>query len=282
MLLRIVSGVVAAVLLAAVLFLPPYAIAITVFIAACIGMHEYARALKAKDIHIDLGTSYAATGILVINAYVASSPKTSDVYVKIQQIFNEDTIYAIIYIIIVFLFSRILFENGRCKLNDIAYTIFGIIYIPFLLAFAVMIRNLDYGFVFIWMVIIGGPVTDISAYFTGIFFGKHKIIPEISPKKTVEGSVGGALGCMLAMILYGIYVVNQQVDSAIPVYHFAIMGFLCGVVSQIGDWAASAIKRWANVKDFGRLIPGHGGILDRVDSILFVAPLIYLYIKLYF
>ena len=84
---------------------------------------------------------------------------------------------------------------------------------------------------------------------------------------------------MVFMVLYGAIIVNREGANLIPVYHFAILGLLCGVLAQIGDWAASSIKRYTGIKDFGNLIPGHGGIMDRVDSILFVAPLVYFYIN---
>jgi phosphatidate cytidylyltransferase len=166
-------------------------------------------------------------------------------------------------------------------MEDMAYTLFGIAYIPFLLSFAVMTRNLERGISYIWLIPIGAAITDIFAYFTGVTLGKTKIIPHISPKKTVEGSIGGAIGCMLTMVLYGVVFMNNGEIPAIPLHHFAIMGLLCGVVSQLGDWAASSIKRSTGIKDFGRLIPGHGGIMDRADSILFVAPLIYIYVTLF-
>jgi len=141
---------------------------------------------------------------------------------------------------------------------------------------------MDRGFEYIWLVVIGASVTDIFAYFAGTFFGRHKIIPDISPKKTVEGSLGGALGCMVTMMLYGIIFLNRHGIPPVAAYHFAAMGLLCGVLSQIGDWSASAVKRSAGIKDFGWIIPGHGGIMDRCDSYLFVAPAVYFYIILFF
>ena len=133
---------------------------------------------------------------------------------------------------------------------------------------------MDEGLKYIWIILIGSFITDIFAYFVGVAIGKNKIIPHISPKKTVEGSVGGAIGCMVFMVLYGAIIVNREGANLIPVYHFAILGLLCGVLAQIGDWAASSIKRYTGIKDFGNLIPGHGGIMDRWTA-FFCGTLVY-------
>ena len=106
----------------------------------------------------------------------------------------------------------------------------------------------------------------------GYFFGKHKLCPKISPKKTIEGSIGGTLGTMLVSGLFGHFVMPQLM------VHCMIMGALGAVFSQFGDLTASIFKRKMGIKDYGNLIPGHGGILDRFDSVLFTAPLIYYYI----
>src|SRR5690606_7424280 len=113
------------------------------------------------------------------------------------------------------------------------------------------------------------------AYFTGMLFGKRKILPIVSPKKSLEGSIGGVVGCALVTVLFGLIFLK-----GISMHHLIIMGLISGTVSQVGDWAASAIKRYSGIKDYGALMPGHGGVLDRFDSILFVAPHIYIYITL--
>ena len=100
-------------------------------------------------------------------------------------------------------------------------------------------------------------MTDVFAYFVGVTIGKNKIIPHISPKN-YRRICRGAIGCMLIMVLYGIVIMNRAGVVPISLYHFAVMGFLCGVVAQFGDWAASALKRYTGIKDFGNLIPGHG------------------------
>lgn len=143
-----------------------------------------------------------------------------------------------------------------------------------------MLRNMEYGNILIWLIFIGAWGTDTLAYTFGRLFGKRKIMPEISPKKTIAGAIGGVLGCVLLMIVFGIIVYNFF-GLKMSYVVLVLLGLFCGIISQIGDWAASAIKRYVNVKDFGNIMPGHGGVLDRFDSILFVAPVIYYVLVLF-
>jgi phosphatidate cytidylyltransferase len=135
-----------------------------------------------------------------------------------------------------------------------------------------------FGEYLVWFVFIGAFATDTFAYIFGNLMGKTKILPIISPKKSLEGSIGGIFGCILLMVLVNLLATSLGwVSIKIPLHHFIVVGLLCGIISQIGDWAASAIKRYVGVKDYGKIMPGHGGVLDRFDSILFVAPVIYFY-----
>ena len=119
-------------------------------------------------------------------------------------------------------------------------------------------------------------LTDIFAYFTGYFFGKHKLAPVLSPKKTIEGALGGVLGSVLFSIVFALI-------AKLDIFpHMVIMGVVGSIFAQLGDLTASAFKRKIGIKDYGNIIPGHGGILDRVDSIIFTAPVIYYYLQLVF
>ena len=122
-------------------------------------------------------------------------------------------------------------------------------------------------------------LTDTSAYFTGKSFGKHKLSPRISPKKTVEGSVGAVVCCMLAAIPAGL--VLQGMYTGTRWYMYVVLALLCSLAAQAGDLTASTIKRLLGVKDFGNLLPGHGGVLDRFDSIMFSLPVTYLVVTLF-
>lgn len=127
---------------------------------------------------------------------------------------------------------------------------------------------------FYYLVFIGAWITDIFAYFTGVCLGKHKLIPEVSPKKTVEGSIGGVVFCVLAFLVftfvYNGYLLPEGGESLSYVF-MAVVGFLTSVVAQMGDLALSVLKRHYGIKDFGKIFPGHGGILDRFDSLTPVA-----------
>ena len=132
----------------------------------------------------------------------------------------------------------------------------------------------------LFLIFIGSWITDTCAYFSGMLFGKHKLAPTISPKKTVEGAAGGALGTMLVMTVYALCVkhfaaVNLNLPGVI------ILGILCGIFSQTGDLCASIIKREHGIKDFGHIMPGHGGVMDRFDSLIFVSPIVYYFISFF-
>lgn len=127
-------------------------------------------------------------------------------------------------------------------------------------------------FLFAW-------ITDTGAYFAGRFFGHHKLAPVLSPKKTIEGSVGGCVMCVACSLLY-VWVLSFFFNTAIldsnNYLNMLLISLVASVASQLGDLASSAIKRSCGIKDFGKLLPGHGGILDRFDSIVFTAPLVYM------
>ena len=133
----------------------------------------------------------------------------------------------------------------------------------------------EYGIYLVWMVFIASWISDTFAYFTGMLLGKHKLAPVLSPKKSIEGSIGGIAGSALAGALFG-YLFSTQVSQEVNLTVVcAVLGALGSVISQIGDLAASGIKRNYEIKDYGKLIPGHGGIMDRFDSVIVTAPIIY-------
>ena len=135
--------------------------------------------------------------------------------------------------------------------------------------------NMKNGLYFMWLVFIAAWVSDTCAYITGMLIGKHKLPSTLSPKKSIEGCIGGIVGAALVGFFYGMWA-DSHVELGINcMLVFAIAGGVGSIVSQIGDLCASAVKRNCDIKDYGKLIPGHGGIMDRFDSIIFVAPIIY-------
>lgn len=130
--------------------------------------------------------------------------------------------------------------------------------------------------------VIGPVASDVGGYFTGHFFGRHKLAPQISPKKTVEGAVGAVLFTMLIMGIGGWVVINTSYFSRLPFFHYILLGIMISVLAQAGDMMASSIKRFAGIKDFSSLLPGHGGFMDRMDSILFGGVAVFCYLELFF
>lgn len=167
-----------------------------------------------------------------------------------------------------------LFKIEERKLEDAMATITGILYVVFFSFHVTLVEQTgEYG-ILVWLIFLTAFGTDVMAYFTGFAFGKHKLCPTISPKKTIEGSVGGILGSVVLCGLFGYIIIPRLI------LHCILIGVLGGIVSQFGDLTASIFKRKMGIKDYGNLIPGHGGILDRFDSVLFTAPMVYYYISL--
>jgi len=167
-----------------------------------------------------------------------------------------------------------LFRVEKRKLEDGAATITGIFYVVFFSFHVAFTEQIDGYSIMVWLIFLTAFGTDIMAYFTGYAFGKHKLCPNISPKKTIEGAIGGTLGSVILCGLFGYFFAYEVL------IHCLIIGALGGVVSQLGDLTASIFKRKMGIKDYGNLIPGHGGILDRFDSVLFTAPLVYYYVAI--
>lgn len=169
----------------------------------------------------------------------------------------------------VFVFSFPKYQTGQ-----ILAAFFGIFYVAVMLSYIYQIRILPGGFFTVWLVFICSWGCDTCAYCVGMLIGKHKMAPKLSPKKSIEGGVGGIAGAALLGVLYAL-AINKWGNAGADLVRFAIIGAVGGAISQIGDLAASAIKRNYDIKDYGNLIPGHGGILDRFDSVIFTAPIIY-------
>ncbi len=133
----------------------------------------------------------------------------------------------------------------------------------------------------LFVALIGAWATDIFAYLVGVTFGKHKLCPAISPKKSIEGSIGGVIGVIVTLTLYCRLGLAHFIPAfaQVPVWTYILLGFACGILSQVGDLTASMIKRHFGVKDYGKIFPGHGGILDRFDSLFFVAPAVHFFLQ---
>ncbi|MDO4563045.1 MAG: phosphatidate cytidylyltransferase [Clostridia bacterium] len=186
-----------------------------------------------------------------------------------------------LYVYMVLLLSAMVIKPEHIKLYDIAAAFFVTIVVCVSFIHIAMIRQMDHGLKLLWPVFVGAWTADAFAYIFGSLFGKHKLSPHVSPKKTVEGAIAGVLGGALCMLVYG--AVLSYIDPLVLVQwpQLGILGLICPIIGQMGDLAASAIKREMCVKDFGNILPGHGGIMDRFDSVMFVAPAVFYFITLF-
>ncbi|MDE6182651.1 MAG: phosphatidate cytidylyltransferase, partial [Eubacteriales bacterium] len=190
----------------------------------------------------------------------------------------------------VFLLLSLIFmviNHKKVSIYDVALTFFGVCYIPLMFSTVYLIRAFDNGHITVWIPLICAWACDTGAYFTGVAIGKHKLTPELSPKKTIEGAIGGVLFSVIFCGIYGfimskesLYIGNLFDNKIAIVVSFSIIGFIGSIFAQFGDLTASSIKRRFNIKDYGKLIPGHGGILDRFDSIIFTAGASYIMLKI--
>lgn len=175
--------------------------------------------------------------------------------------------------IMLILFGQVIFTNMKTTFKDIAYTFFGMTYVIGFIVFLALLRGLDHGRILVWYAIIAAWGTDTCAYLIGIRFGKHKL-SKISPKKSIEGAIAGVVGATVVAVLYTL-VMNNLYNLDYSYLFVTISTIILSIIGQIGDFAASSIKRYADVKDYSNLIPGHGGMLDRIDSLMFIAPFAY-------
>lgn len=262
---RVIVGIVLAALLVGVLCLGGWALTAAWTILAVLAVHEMGVVLRARGLKPWLFPAY-----LFAAAYAVCYGLFG----------NEDLLLPIWFLGTILVAAERMFSKTRSTEDCFAGLASFLYPLPF---FAVLMLlggafGRAAGLTGLVMAFAGPLVGDTLAYFVGSAIGKHKLCPHISPKKTVEGSVasivGGILGGGLAWLCQGFW------GGTVPLTALLLLGAACGVLGQIGDLFASAIKRWAGVKDYGALFPGHGGVLDRVDSVLFCAPVIYGYFVL--
>lgn len=247
---RVSSGVIGALLLIFVVYNGGLLLSISLLSISLIGITEFYKAVKNMGFNPYNLMGYLGSFIIFL----------SDI---IPQIGRDFVISSVLFIMLI----SILF-NKDMELKDIGITLLGILYVPFMLFHISYLEGTKY----IWLIFLIAFGTDTFAYFAGNLFGKNKLSPKISPNKTIEGSLGGIIGSLIITIAFSVYF---QIAS---IWKVAIMAIITSVVSQFGDLVASKIKRTTGIKDYGKLIPGHGGILDRFDSIILTAPVIYYFV----
>ncbi|MEA1971519.1 MAG: phosphatidate cytidylyltransferase [Thermodesulfobacteriota bacterium] len=174
--------------------------------------------------------------------------------------------------IIVFLFFLLRAKDGLAEFASLTRVVFGFMYIPLLISYIILLRCSENGITWVFFVIIAAFAGDISAFYAGKSLGKTKLIPAISAGKTVEGAIGSIVGTVLVCLLFKVLFFHD-----LSIVHAIILGFMGSIVGQLGDLCESALKRTSMVKDSGFFLPGHGGILDRLDSLIFMIPFVYYY-----
>lgn len=180
-----------------------------------------------------------------------------------------------VFVLMLLLFGEAIASRQTMQVEEMAMTVFTALVVPSMLSVFVLMADLEHARLYMFLPFVCAFTSDAFALFAGMRFGKHKLAPHLSPKKTVEGSVGGFLGAALCCVLYGLFI--SKVLGHAPVYWMlALYGLLGSLVSQLGDLSFSYIKRQYGIKDYGHLFREHGGVLDRFDSVTFCAPLTYL------
>lgn len=188
---------------------------------------------------------------------------------------------ALVMLFLILLMFAYVFSYPKYEAKDVMAIFFGMFYVAVMLSYVYQIRVLKNGVYLAFLVFICSWGCDTCAYCVGKTMGKHKMAPVLSPKKSVEGAVGGALGTALLTVLYAFIFRAQMGLEVRGIIVLAVISAVAGLISMVGDLTASAIKRNYDIKDYGTLIPGHGGIMDRFDSMMITAPIIY-YLAVYF
>lgn len=269
---RIIVGILLIVGSITFIFLGTWAMSIEVLIIGVLGLNEFYDLAYRKGIRPSKANGLISGIILFLGAYFLNEYDSLAVLTIL-----------IIYTLVVFIFRK---NYHISSFLDAGVTILGYLYIGWLFSFIIRLRRIDIpmhldhwtislGAVCAVFLVLANSFTDIGSFFVGKYLGKRKLCPDISPGKTVEGSLGGIVTALLASGVWGYY-------SGIPLYHCIILGILISIFAQLGDLWESVLKRDVSVKDSGDIIIGHGGILDRFDSLFLTSPVAYLYFKYIF
>lgn len=272
-LIRLRSSVVLMTVLILLMISRPEILIGGLLVISLIGLMEIYRTVGINKAWIAV-PGYIATFVYYTWYLILHEFRGEDFYDRITEIGGILAVIGGLLLISVLAIYVFMFPKIDSKQVTMAF--FGFFYVVVCMAYIYRLRDIDSGAYSVWLIFISSWGADTMAYLTGILIGKHKIAPVLSPKKTLEGCIGGVVGAMLIGFIYS-SIFSEQLGEYFenPVAIFTIVSAVASVVSMIGDLAASAFKRNMEIKDYGRLIPGHGGVLDRFDSVIFVAPVIY-------
>jgi len=258
---RFISAAFGIVIFIVVMFLPNWALDISVSVVILIMLFELFHAFGYGWTFTLLGC--AGSLFLVI--------------VQLSQ--SLDYFLGALVIYVIFLILLALVGIKKTEFSDIAIMLFATIYISCFTICITRARDLDSGLFYVLLIFVCAWLDDTGAYFIGKKFGKRKLAPQVSPKKTVEGSIGGIITAIIFSIVLGL-ITQIYFGRTINYLALGIVALIASCLGQLGDLVASLMKRQSGVKDFGNIMPGHGGILDRFDSVILIAPFIYYAAKL--
>lgn len=261
---RFISSVILVIIALVTIILGGPVLAAVSYIISVIGYFELCRATKVQQEKKRIN-GLELVGILGITGYYAAMYFSDNVLLLLMAIVGTFMGGMCIYVV----------TFPKFDARQVMENYFSFMYAPVMLSFIYMTRQLHYGEYIVWLILISSWGCDTCAYLVGICIGKKKIFPVLSPKKSLEGCIGGVIGAGLIGAAFGFFVVERVVVDQTITWIVAFICMVGAIMSQVGDLAASAIKRNHDIKDYGKLIPGHGGIMDRFDSVIVTAPMIY-------
>lgn len=263
---RLISGIVIVILTVAVVVKGGLLLSAALCLISLIAMYEFYRATGVAPIEQPKKiNAFEVLGLIGVVVYYV---------ILVSPLKEQYLLMTLITILIVFMFVYV-FTFPKYHARQLMAGFYGIVYAPVLMSFIYLTRMLPFGEYIVWLIFISSWMNDTCAYCVGVLIGKHKLAPKLSPHKSIEGSIGGVAGAAIVAGLFAFIMVKEVMAQQAIVPIFVVIGAVGAVVAQIGDLAASAIKRNYELKDYGKIIPGHGGILDRFDSVIFTAPMIY-------
>lgn len=262
MLTRILTSAIGVVVFFAALFAPPKIFMIAIFAVIAIMLYEMYGVLKC-------GKLVNAVGVI------------SAVIIAATMMYENGAYMFLTFVSLVMLYmTAMVLKHGKLKAGEVLSHGFITVFITVFMCYIIKLFA-EFGALGVLWVFVIAWITDSGAYFAGVFLGKHKLVPHISPKKTVEGAIGGVIACVVAGVVYYVILVNIGGNFSWGVLiSLAVMSLVGSVLSQLGDFVASCIKRDSDVKDYGSILPGHGGLMDRFDSVVFISPFVYYAIML--
>lgn len=269
---RLLSGILLVAIALAVLLTGGALLAVVLFLVSLIAYQELTAACKVRGEETDPSAPVKAGGVMTLVYYaVMGLALARDITMAFPVM-----ILVIVAAFLSFLFVYV-FAFPKYRADQIMAAMFCFFYGPVMLSFLYLLREgLEEGIYLVWFVFLASWGSDTCAYCVGVLIGKHKMTPKLSPKKSVEGAVGGVAGAALLFVLYTYFVINRYTEIALSLPFAAVLGAVGALISMVGDLAASAVKRDHGIKDYGKLIPGHGGIMDRFDSVIVAAPVVFI------